>query len=194
MPSGTKWAACNVGANSPEEYGSFYAWGETEEKDDYSWENYKWCKGSDRTITKYCTNSIYGTVDKKTILEPEDDVAYVKWGSSWRMPTNEDFYELRSNCTFEWCVFTGVDCYKITSKINGESIYMPVAGYLNGTDLENAGIGGAFWSSSLRINTEQCAWGYTCEKDTILHTSVNWGEYWGGYERRTGRSVRPVCK
>ncbi|MBR5477997.1 MAG: hypothetical protein IKV19_06110 [Bacteroidaceae bacterium] len=66
-----------MGANSPEEYGSFYAWGETEEKDDYSWENYKWCKGSDRTITKYCTNSIYGTVDKKTILEPEDDVAYV---------------------------------------------------------------------------------------------------------------------
>lgn len=80
LPSGLKWASCNVGASSPEEYGGYFAWGEIEEKSDYSWDTYKWCKGSSESMTKYCTNSNYGTVDNKTILDPEDDVAHVKWG------------------------------------------------------------------------------------------------------------------
>ncbi len=80
-----KWAGWNIGATAPEEYGDYYAWGETTTKSNYSWSTYIWCKGNDSTITKYCTNSKYGTVDKRTILEPSDDVAYVKWGGSWRM-------------------------------------------------------------------------------------------------------------
>ena len=87
LTSGTLWATCNVGATAPEDYGDYFAWGETEPKEDYSWSTYKWCNGSYKTQTKYCTNSKYGTVDDKTELEPEDDAAFVNWGSTWRMPT-----------------------------------------------------------------------------------------------------------
>ena len=90
LPSGLKWATCNVGASSPEVYGGYYAWGETEEKSSYSWSTYKWCNGSYDTMTKYCTSSSYGTVDNKTTLDPQDDVAHVKWGGRWRMPTLEE--------------------------------------------------------------------------------------------------------
>ena len=82
-----KWASCNVGATTPEDCGDYYAWGEIEEKENYDWSTYKWCNGSYDTQTKYCTNSSYGTVDNKTTLDLEDDVAHVKWGGSWRMPT-----------------------------------------------------------------------------------------------------------
>ena len=75
LPSGTKWATCNVGATKPEEYGNYYAWGETETKTTYNWSTYKWCNGSAETQTKYCTNSDYGTVDNKTVLDLEDDAA-----------------------------------------------------------------------------------------------------------------------
>ena len=97
LPSGLKWATCNVGAASPEEYGGYYAWGETEEKEYYSWGTYKYFyfdENRNYSITKYCTESDYGIVDDKIILEPEDDVAHVKWGGTWRMPTETDFDEL----------------------------------------------------------------------------------------------------
>ena len=77
LPSGVKWATCNVGAISPEDYGGYYAWGETEEKENYSWSTYKWCNGSENTLTKYCVSSDYGTLDNKTVLDAEDDVAHV---------------------------------------------------------------------------------------------------------------------
>ena len=93
-----KWATCNMGASSPEEYGDHYAWGETETESTYDWNTYKWCKGSKNTLTKYCTDSDYGTVDNKTVLDPEDDVAQVKWGGNWRMPTDAEIEELRENC------------------------------------------------------------------------------------------------
>ena len=89
LPSGTLWATCNVGASSPEEYGDYFAWGETEPKNDYNWSTYKYCKGSSTTMTKYCTSSSYGTVDNKTELEPSDDAATVNWGSNWQMPSLE---------------------------------------------------------------------------------------------------------
>ena len=82
LPSGTMWATCNIGANYPEDYGDYYAWGETETKSNYDWSTYKWCKGSEDTLTKYCTDNDYGTVDNKTVLDPEDDAAHVKWGGS----------------------------------------------------------------------------------------------------------------
>lgn len=85
LPSGTLWATCNVGADTPEGFGDYFAWGETAPKDDYSWETYRWCNGYFNTMTKYCTNGSYGTVDNRTELDPEDDAAYVNWGSSWRM-------------------------------------------------------------------------------------------------------------
>ena len=104
LPSGTLWATCNVGANTPEEYGDYFAWGETEPKDYYGWNTYKWCNGSRYTLTKYCTDSSYGYngfVDNKAELDPEDDAAYVNWGSSWRIPTTEQQCELYENCSVD---------------------------------------------------------------------------------------------
>ena len=105
-----KWASCNVGATAPEEYGGYYAWGETEEKSDYNWITYKHCNGSNETtMTKYCTDSSYGTVDNKTTLEQEDDVATVKWGGNWRIPTREELQELIDKCTWTWTTYNEVN-------------------------------------------------------------------------------------
>ena len=148
LPSGIKWASCNVGASSPEDYGGYYAWGEVEEKEDYSWDTYKWYNGSDDTMTKYCTDSDYGTVDNKSVLDPEDDVAHVKWGGSWRMPTRAEQEELLDECTWEWTTLNGVNGYRVTGP-NGNSIFLPAAGGRYGTDLYYRGGYGYCWSSSL---------------------------------------------
>lgn len=102
-----KWATCNVGASKPEDYGDYYAWGETTTKSDYDWDTYKWCKGTYDTMTKYCTDSYYGTVDNRTTLTSSDDVATVKWGSKWRMPTKEEMKELDEDCTWTWTTQNG---------------------------------------------------------------------------------------
>lgn len=127
LPSGLKWATCNVGADEPWEYGGYYAWGETEEKSDYSWETYKWCNGTRHTMIKYCTDSDYGRVDNKTVLDPEDDVAHVKWGGSWRMPTIDEINELVYKCIWEWTSINGIKGCRITGP-NGNSIFLPEAG------------------------------------------------------------------
>lgn len=180
-----KWATCNVGASSPEEYGGYYAWGETEEKSDYSWSTYKWCNGSYDTQTKYCIYSRYGTVDKKTTLDPEDDVAYVKWGGSWRMPTKAEQNELCNNCSWTWTTLNGVNGYKVTGP-NGNSIFLPAAGYRYGTNLSSSrGSIGYYWSSLLSDGSGGNAY--------YLYFD---GSYycWGNYDRFIGQSVRPVSK
>jgi hypothetical protein len=179
-----KWATCNVGANSPEEYGDYFAWGEVEPKDYYDWSTYKWCNGSYYTQTKYCTNSSYGTVDNKTVLEAADDAATTNWGGSWRMPTKAEQDELRNNCTWEWTTQNGVNGYKVTSKSNGNSIFLPAAGYRDGSDLYGVGSYGLYLSSSLHTGSPRDA----C--DLFFDSSrVDWNY---GY-RYSGRSVRPVC-
>ena len=184
LPSGVKWATCNVGATSPEEYGGYYAWGETEEKDNYNLLTYKWCKGSSDTQTKYCTNSSYGTVDNKTTLDPEDDVAHVKWGGSWRMPTKAEQDELRDKCTWTWTTRNGVNGYKVTGP-NDNSIFLPAAGCRNGTEAINRGVGGYYWSSSLLS--------YDSGDAFDLYFSSDY-RGWGDYGRYYGRSVRPVSE
>ena len=137
LPSGLKWATCNVGATEPWEYGGYYAWGETEEKNYYSWSTYKWGgrNGGSTFVTKYCTESDSEFFDGKIILELEDDVANVKWGGSWRMPTIDEINELKDKCTWEWTSNNGVYGCKVTGN-NGNSIFLPSAGsgdepYLN---------------------------------------------------------------
>ena len=179
-----KWANMNVGATAPEEYGGYYAWGETEEKDNYDLSTYKWCNGSYYTMTKYSTDSIYGTVDNKTVLDPEDDVAYVNWGGSWRMPTKSEQDELRNNCTWEWTTQNGVNGYKVTGS-NGNSIFLPAAGYRGGAEVLNRGSSGNYWSSSLDSNDSYDA----CS----LYFLSGYYE-WNNYGRYRGRSVRPVSK
>ena len=183
LPSGLKWATCNVGASSPEEYGGYYAWGETEEKEDYDWSTYKWCNGSETSMTKYCTSSSNGAVDNKTVLDPEDDVAHVKWGGSWRMPTKAELDELCNNCTWTWTTQNDANGYKVTSKINGNSIFLPATGFRSGTVVYSRGYNGSYWSSSLRG-------GYSAYR---LYIDV--GYYGRCYSNRSeGYSVRPVSK
>lgn len=124
-----KWATCNVGANSPEEYGGYYAWGEVEEKEVYSWGNYKWgeLQSGEEYVTKYNTQSKFGTVDNKTTLDPEDDVAHVRWGGSWRMPTKDEIEELVKKCIWEWTTKNGIKGYLFTGP-NGNKIFLPAAG------------------------------------------------------------------
>ncbi len=180
LPSGTKWASCNVGALKPEEYGGYYAWGETEEKNWYEWSTYKWCNGTNTSMTKYCTNSSYGTVDNKTMLDLEDDVAHVMWGGDWRIPTYNEFEELVDNCISEWTILNGVKGQKFTSKRNGNSIFLPAAGYRKGHDLHSVVVYGYFWTSSL-------------EEDISVWFGSGYGLQGGSNsDRYCGLSVRPV--
>ena len=125
-----KWATCNVGASKPEDNGNLYAWGETEVKEQYTMRTSKW--GSPFSLKKYNINSEQGTVDNKTTLDLEDDVAHVTWGGNWRMPTREEMDELHDNCTWEWTTINGVNGYRVTSKKQGytnRSIFLPASGY-----------------------------------------------------------------
>ena len=185
LPSGVKWAACNAGATTPEGYGGYFAWGETETKGDYTWDTYKWCNGSSSTMTKYCVNSKFGTVDNKTTLEPEDDAAHVNWGGAWRMPTDAECQELIDNCTWTWT--SDYNCTGVAGRIvtgpNGNSIFLPAAGYRLRGDLLNAGDTGLYWSCSLRTVRPDYAWYVLFNSDDVLR------DYSG---RICGQSVRPV--
>ncbi len=181
-----KWATCNVGASSPEEYGGYYAWGETEEKSDYSWgDTYKWCNGSMNSMTKYCTNSNYGTVDNKTVLDLEDDVAHVKWGGSWRMPTLDEIQELVNKCTWKWTSLNGVNGQLVTGP-NGNSIFLPAAGYRRVTDLLYRGTCGSYWSATLSEYYTYCA----CN----LVVDDGYGYWYNNWDRGCGHTVRPVTE
>ena len=184
LPSGTMWATCNVGATKPEGYGGYYAWGEIEEKSTYNWSTYKWCNGSDDTMTKYCTDSDYGTVDNKTVLDPEDDVAHVKWGGNWRMPTSAEQDELRNSCTWTWTSLNGVTGYRVTGP-NGNSIFLPAAGYRLGTSLYDVESYGFYWLNLLYSNSSSYAY--------ILRFN-NYSYNWINCIRYYGTPVRPVCK
>ena len=187
-----KWASWNVGANCPWEYGDYYAWGETGIKSTYSFTTYKWCNGSFNTQTKYNNSSNYGTVDNNTVLDADDDVAHVKWGGSWRMPTLAELDELRNNCTWEWydsgnTEFNGVAGYKVTGNKSGytdRSIFLPAAGVRNGTSPDNVGSIGLYWSSSLFIGDPMCAWALSSYSGYDNTYNVT---------RDRGLSVRPVC-
>ena len=180
-----KWATCNVGASTPEGYGYYFAWGETTTKSTYDWSTYKHCNGSDDSLTKYNYGSYYGTVDNKTTLELSDDAARVNWGGLWRMPTKAEQDELRNNCTWTWTTQNGVNGYKVTSKSNGNSIFLPAASGRSGSSLYGAGSRGSYWSSSLSPN-------YELNACSLFFDSS--GVDWNGGLRYDGFSVRPVCQ
>ena len=183
LPSGLKWATMNVGATTPEYYGDYFAWGETTPKDIYTWENYTLCKGSKTTMTKYCTDSSYGTVDNKSVLDPEDDAAHVNWGGTWRMPTHEEQDELIWECTWTWITQNGVNGRLVTGP-NGNSIFLPAAGYRDESSLNSAGSYVRYWSSSLGTSSPNYA----------RFVSFNWSDVaWGEYNRYCGYTVRAVC-
>ena len=179
-----KWATCNVGATKPEEYGDYFAWGETLPKDYYDWSSYKWCNGTAYTLTKYNNSSTYGTVDDKTVLESADDAATTNWGGSWRMPTDAELTELRENCTWTWTQINSINGYNVTSNKIGNSIFLPAAGYCRDSLLYYAGNSGLYWSSSLYAGIPYDA--YELNFDSESTERNDWG-------RDCGRTVRPVC-
>ncbi len=192
LPSGTLWATCNIGASSPEEYGDYFAWGETsgynDGKTNFSWSTYTYCEGSSSTLTKYCYDSDYGYnwfTDTLTELELSDDAAYVNWGSNWRMPSKDQFNELRNSSytTTTWTTQNSVYGRKITSKSNGNSIFLPAAGYRYDTSLGSAGSLGGYWSRTLSTGTPDDAWNLYFDS-SVFRTSVSY--------RYVGLSVRPV--
>lgn len=201
------WATCNVGASKPEEYGDYFAWGETEpyyngdsqnptgwksgKSNGYDWYSYQYCYGSDNTLTKYCFDSSYGYngyTDSKTVLDPEDDAAHVNWGGSWRMPTYEEQEELRTNCTWTRTTINGIKGYKVQSNKSGYTdrwIFLPAAGSRNGADLSNVASNGYYWSSSLYTGSPDDAYGLYFGSSYVAR---------GVNDRGYGQSVRPVCQ
>ena len=183
LPSGTLWASCNVGATKPEEYGLYFAWGETKgytsdtsDGHSFDWANYKWCNGSSSSLTKYNRS------DGKKELDLEDDAAYVNWGSNWRMPSLDQIEELIDNCNWEWTALNGVYGRKATSKKNGKSIFLPAAGGREMSSLGYAGESGLYWSRTRGVPLYEAQMlGFYSEHE---HLFV--------YPRCIGRSVRPV--
>lgn len=173
LPSGTKWCCCNVGASTPEGYGGYYAWGETSEKSVYNWNTYAFYN---QATDKYINigSDISGT---------QYDVAYVRMGGPWRMPTYEQQKELMNTCTRQWTQQNGVNGILITGS-NGGQIFLPAAGYRGIDDLRSAGSYGGYWSSSLGPDFDGYAY-------YLNFYSGNW--FWDCYYRYYGLSVRPVC-
>ena len=174
LPSGIKWACCNVGASKPEDYGGYFAWGETETKSYYDWSTYIHCDGSSSTCHDI----------GKDIAGTQYDAATANWGSPWVMPNKEQMEELKNNCTFEWTTENGVNGRRFTGP-NGASIFLPAAGDRWEYDFYLAGSNGYYWSSSLYESDTTHAWSLYFYSGSV-GTSI--------ILRLYGRSVRPVRK
>ena len=194
LPSGLLWATCNVGANASEDYGDYYAWGETQPKDVYTWSTYQYCMGSYNTLTKYCTDPSYGYngfTDNLTTLLPEDDAATANWGDGWRMPTNEEWQELLNNTTVTWTQQNGVNGRLFTAP-NGNSLFLPAAGRRWGGDLYDVGSRGLYWSSSLSTGNPYDAWFFYFDSDGYGMNYYYFNYRYGGQSVRAVRSALPV--
>ena len=192
LPSGTLWATCNVGADCPEDYGDYMAWGETdgykEGKTVFNYNTYKWCNGVYYKLTKYCSYRSYGNdgyTDELTELEPEDDAANIYWGMMWQLPSVDQFMELFDieYTTTKWTIQNNTNGLKVTSNVNGKTIFLPAAGARSNSSLGSMGSGGAYWSRSLYPDSPSCAWGLYFYAGGV---GVN------NYGRYNGYSLRPV--
>ena len=190
LPSGTKWATCNVGADRSEDYGNYYAWGETSTKNYYDNDKCRYMDyyNYESNLTKYCSNSRFGYIgfsDNLTTLQSSDDAATVNWGSAWRMPTREEYEELKNNCTVTRTTQNGINGYLFTGP-NGNSIFLPAAGSRYQSDLGSAGYAGKYWSGSLSTSHPNHAISFYFYSDSeYCFVDI--------YSRGCGFTVRPVC-
>lgn len=185
LPSGILWAETNIGAETEADEGNFFAWGETDmtQKASFGWDSYKFgTSASD--LTKY------NSTDGKTVLDQEDDAAYVNWGSSCRMPTMEEFEELRNpdNCTWSWATWktssgSSIKGYRITSTTNGNVIFLPAAGYYLKDKFLCQGTNGYYWTNTLKTVN----YAYYFYLDNNSHDLDNFYRYYG-------RNIRPVAE
>ncbi|MDY4512056.1 MAG: hypothetical protein SPE10_01190 [Paludibacteraceae bacterium] len=167
LPSGLKWATCNVGASTPKGYGDYFAWGETNTKSTYSLDTYTY-------------------TDNKPVLDPENDAARINWGGAWRMPTNEEWEELRSNCTWTWTTLNGINGYEVKGS-NGNAIFLPAAGFRSSNDVFYTGHYGCYWSSSLDTTAPSNA-------KFVEFQSEDNDIFRNYYSRVCGQSVRAVME
>ena len=180
LPSGLKWATCNDGASSPEEYGDYFAWGETETKTEYTQDN---SLTYGLTISELQSQG-YGYIDGSGNLTPSHDAATANWGGSWRMPTKEELKELKNECTWTWTTQNGVNVRKVTGP-NGKHIFLPAAGFRNGSSLYRAGEYGYYWSSTPYESNRIGAYDLSFDSGS---QGMDWDL------RDDGRSVRPVSE
>ena len=190
LPSGTLWADRNVGAEKPEEFGLYFAWGETQgysgitNEKKFNWGDYKLCGGSDKTLTKYNTKSSYGTVDNIKTLELVDDAAYTS-DNTCRMPTRAELEELTANTTLTWETLNGVNGRRFTSKMNGNSIFVPATGGCGFGSVNGVGSFGNLWSSSLNEGNPRVGWYLNFDSGNMY---VSYGS------RCSGFTVRAIKK
>ena len=189
LPSGTLWAYTNIGAINPYDRGNYYAWGETSTKETYNWATYQYCNGDSASLTKYCNDATYGNgsyTDRLTTLESSDDAATVNRGSGWRMPTQTDFQELLDNCTRTYRYIGRINGYLMTGP-NGNSIFLPDAGNINGSEINGTTVGngdfGDYWTSTLGSDSYKAYMFWFYSEDFLMDEC----------ERNFGLSVRPVC-
>ena len=196
-----KWATCNVGANSPEEYGDYFAWGETKPKEYYDWSTYKWYNYNeeyneelayDGYFTKYCVDNYFGPsitpADNKTVLDAVDDAATTNWGGKWRMPTEAEQIELMERCTWTWTVLNEVKGYKVVGP-NGNYIFLPAAGMQDDDEAYGMGEFGSYFSNTLCSEDSN---NYVAHAIFMEEIEVFYDDDYG--LRSFGRSIRPVCK
>ena len=186
LPSGTLWATCNVGATTPEGYGNYFAWGETEPKTSYNWSTYKYCNADYDQLTKYCSNSSYGYngfTDNLTVLQPSDDAATANLGSGWCMPTKEQWEELLQHTKNVWTGMGGVTGRLFTAN-NGNSLFLPAVGSRWGGEFRLVGSDGYYQSSSIYTNLPNSTWYLHFDSDHCFMLSYGWRYY--------GFSVRAV--
>ena len=178
MGLSVRWAPYNIGATSPYDYGDFYAWGETAVKTDYSAKTSK--------LKEYYTPKYYSrTGDLKTRMEYSDDAARQNWGGRWRIPTIEEWEELEKNCSWKWIWGkNGLNGYEVTSKINGNSIFLPAAGFKWGISASNVRSIGRYWSSSKSKDDSLGYWGFMFDYKDV--DGKTYSDHWAGL------SVRPV--
>ena len=181
LPSGLKWATCNVGANKPEDYGDYFAWGETMTKETYTEYN---CPTYGLSKSELQSQ---GYVDSEGNITSQYDTARAKWGGKWRMPTKAELQELCNKCTWTWMSQNGIDGYKVTGP-NGNSIFLPAAGYRRGSWPRRAGDYGFYWSSTPNESGSDDA--YLLYFDYIDSSSL----YMYDSSRYDGQSVRPVLE
>ena len=174
-----KWATCNVGATSPEEYGDYFAWGETVPAPD---NNYSSSNSATYGLS-YSSLQSQGYIDNNGNLTAQHDAATANWGGDWRMPTYDELNELRTQCTWTWTTQNGVNGYNVKGP-NDNSIFLPAAGYLDGSSLFNAGSSGYCWSSTPHESNSDYAYYLR-----FLSGFRNMSSYYRYY----GYSVRPVC-
>lgn len=188
LPSGLLWATTNVGANKPEEYGDYFAWAETEPKSTYSWNNYDHAKGTQNSLTKYCTSSEYGFVDYKQVLEKDDDAATVNWGEPWYTPTLSNTQELIKYCTWTYSNLNGVNGYYVVGP-NGNSIFIPSAGVMQYNFAYMVGVNACIQTSTI-FNASNG----NPSLASVLYCENGEPHYWYGWSRCWGYPVRAVTK